>query len=169
MRYYILALVVMLAASSAIAQGSAEKFVFKKPDGFVLFNSVGSNTFYNAEYVPDGEQKGGVWKTRLMLQGIHDQKTLAPADYTTEFAAGFSKNCSQGTVETKPYTTAGAEKPASLMTCTQPAAYRIVKTIQGAETFYLVQYEFRFAPDEGQKQAARDYLNSVKLCAGVVC
>lgn len=159
------ALTLMRTASAQLVN---ENLLVEVPPGYKIdFQDHKPNMLMN-EMVPTSETVGN-WTEMMTVQIFYNLKTT-PEKFTNTLAGGWIAACPGATSNS---VASGDENgyPAAvwLLNCPKnPATGKPeitwVKTMQGNDSFYVVQKAFRFTPSKDQVVQWMKYLRSVAVC-----
>jgi hypothetical protein len=153
---------------TASAQLVNENLLVEVPPGYKIdFQDHKPNMLMN-EMVPTSETVGD-WTEMVTVQIYYNLKTT-PEQFTAKLASGWMAACPGATSNS---VASGDENGYSaavwLLNCPKnPATGKPeitwVKTVQGNDSFYVVQKAFKFTPSKDQVVQWMKYLRSVAVC-----
>ena len=156
---------VLVGGPALAGKLTGENLLTPLPSGFKLGFSQGGDFM---EYVPEGETVRD-W-SQMLTVSVYRGKSLDPDEYSKNLAAGWSKACPGGEA-TK--VTSGTENHYAfalwLYACplnpeTGKPETMTMKSIRGADSFYIVQYAHRKAADQTTVTPEAKYLRGVMVC-----
>ncbi len=163
----------LILASAAYGQAApalfGENLVTPVPKDFKLGSQHSQGPFTQMEYVAQTETVND-WSVMVTVNIVKGQLPVTPEQYSQGIANGFRQSCAKGeghklldgTVNGYAYTQ-------WMMTCdlnpnTNKPEFMLMRTVQGADAFFNVQYAFRSAPSDEAIKAATDYLDTTTVC-----
>ena len=153
----------------AHAQLQNENLMVAMPEGYKLgFQDKNNNSLIN-EMVPAGQSVTD-WTDMVTVQIFFNMRNLSPAQFKERVDKLWTETCPG--VQSNPVTSS-VERGYPMMVWIQfcplnkqtgKPEFTMLKSIQGNDSFYVVQKAFRFKPEKDQIDQWSRYLRSVYVC-----
>ena len=167
------ALLSLVSASGAFAQAMptlyGENLITPLPKGFKLGAQSAQGRFAQMEYIPEAETVQD-WSTMITVTVIKGQLPVTPDQFSQKVAGGFQQACAKGEGhkvvdgQVNGYAYTQWIATCDLNPQTGKPEFLVMRTIQGADAFFNVQYAFRRAPSDDAVKQATDYLDTTSVC-----
>jgi hypothetical protein len=159
--------------SAAFAQGTPQLFgenlMTPVPKGFKLGARASQGRFAQMEYIAQTETVND-WSVMITVTVIKGQLPQTPDQFSQGIANGFQQACAHGEGhKLSDGSVNGYAHTEWMVTCdlnpqTKKPEFMIMRTAQGADAFYNVQYAFRATPTDENVKQAQAYLDTTSIC-----
>ena len=162
-------LAILLFSFPAHAQLKNENLLLTMPDGYIVGFQDKNARQQMTEMVPRGQSVKD-WTDMVTVQIFFNMRNLSPAQFKERVDKLWTETCPG--VQSNPVTSS-VERGYPMMVWIQfcplnkqtgKPEFTMLKSIQGNDSFYVVQKAFRFKPEKDQIDQWSRYLRSVYVC-----
>ncbi len=146
-----------------------ENFFAPLPDGFKMGAQNGQGRMAQMEFVPAAETVTD-WTVMVTVTTVKGQTPVTPEAFSQGMAGGFQRVCAHGEGhKTGEGAINGYGYTEWMLTCdlnpqTGKPEFLVMRTFQGADAFFNVQYAFRAVPTDDRVSQASAYLATLWAC-----